>query len=206
MKKTFAFLAVFSCSLLSSGYAEDYTLTINGASQDINLNQQKKLQLPDGTSLTVELKQKEYLRYASTLFSFEHHNQFKPNQSRVSDGLQQTMIVTPLGTGIIIQEYSEMNPSSLVDTMLNELTKEEKEYGYKYAEKPVKKQVGTHELAGKEAVTTYPGEEWTRSVLTFGKKDKGVLIVTFIEKDNYKTDIDLINHLWKTLELTVNTK
>lgn len=52
------------------------------------------------------------------------------------------MIVTPLGTGIIVQEFTQLNPVHLVDSILNELTKEERDYGNQYHEKAVTKQAG----------------------------------------------------------------
>jgi len=113
---------------------------------------------------------------------------------------------TSLGTGLMVQEYMSMNPKYFVDMLLNEITKEEVEYGYKYSEKTVMKKVGDITFKGKQAVTTFPGAEWTRSVLSYGGRDRGILISTFIEKDNYETEKDLIEHFWRSMELKVNFK
>ena len=181
--------------------AEDYIITINGTSKELGLDQETTLVLPEGISLKLILQQKEYLRFKGDLFSFEHKSKYKPNRDDLGDGVFQTMILTPLGTGVLVQEYIQMNPINLVDMMLNELTKEEVDYGYKYNEKAVTKKVGDIRFNGKQAVTTYPGTEWTRSVLAYGSKDRGILIVTLIERDNYNTERDLIEHLWKSIEL-----
>jgi len=204
MTKSLQILILLLIISFSPLRAEDYIITINGTSKEIGLDQETTLVLLDGTSLKLILQQKEYLRFNGDLFSFEHKSKYKPNRNDLGDGVFQTMIFTPLGTGVLVQEYIQMNPINLVDMMLNELTKEEVEYGYKYSEKAVTKKAGDIRFNGKQAVTTYPGKEWTRSVLAYGEKDKGILIVTMIERDNYKTERDLIEHLWKSIELKNN--
>ncbi len=201
MKNSLQILILLMIVSLSLPRAEDYVITINGISKEIGLDKETTLILPDGTSLNLTLHQKEYLLFTGDFFSFEHKNEYKPNRNDLGDGVFQTMIATPLGTGILVQEYMQMNPTHLVDLMLNELTKEEVDYGYKYSEEKVSKKVGDVTFIGKQAVTTYPGEEWTRSVLAYGWKDKGILIITFIEKDNYKNERELIEHLWESFKI-----
>jgi hypothetical protein len=201
MKNSLQILILLMIVSLSLPRAEDYVITINGISKEIGLDKETTLILPDGTSLNLTLHQKEYLLFTGDFFSFEHKNEYKPNRNDLGDGVFQTMIATPLGTGILVQEYMQMNPTHLVDFMLNELTKEEVDYGYKYSEEKVSKKVGDVTFTGMQAVTTYPGEEWTRSVLAYGWKDKGILIITFIEKDNYENEKELIEHLWESFEI-----
>lgn len=196
--KVFIILSVF---VPATAMAEDYVLTINGRAMDIDLNQKTQFILPDGSKLELFLEMKEYLRFKSNLFSFEHKSEYKPNRKDLGDGVFQTMIVTPLGSGILIQEYMEMDPGGLIDLMLKELTKEEVEYGYTYKENAVKREVGRAKLSGKQAITSYRGEEWIRDVLSYGGKDRGILVITFIEKDNYETEMVIIEDLWRTLQL-----
>lgn len=183
--------------------AADYILTINGQAQEIELDKETTRAMKDGTSLKVLLHQKDYLTFSADLFSFEHKNEFKPNRNDLGDGIFQTMVVTPLGTGILIQEYMDLDPSGLVDMMIKELTKEEINYGYEYSEKPAEKKVDGVTFTGKTAVTTYRGDEWTRSVLVHNGRDQGILVVTFIEKANYQAEKDLIDHLWKSVKVTL---
>jgi len=185
----------------AQGMSADYAITINGKSQDIDLDRKTTMVLPDGTTLYITLQQKEYLRFSGKLFSFEHKNRYKPNRNDLGEGNFQTSIVTPLGTGIIIQEYTRASPDGLVDVMLKELSKEEVDYGYTYREKKVERKVGGGVMRGKQAVTALPEEEWTRTVLSFSKGGKGVLVMTFIERDNYVSEKALIEHMWQTLEL-----
>ena len=190
-------MALFS----TVAWSADYVITVNGVSKDIDLEQKTTMVLPDGMNLVISLHQKEYLRFSGDMFSFEHKNRFKPNRNDLGEGIFQTSIVTPLGTGIVIQEYTQTTPPGLVDSMIQELTKEEVDYGYKYREEKVHKKVNGGIFKGKHAVTTLPEEEWTRSVLQYRHGDKSVMVLTFIERDNYEKEKALIEHLWKTLKV-----
>jgi hypothetical protein len=180
---------------------ENYTLEINGQIYDIGLDEVKKVVLSGGTELKLKLTLKDYINFESQIFSFSHTNAYRPNKTDLGDGVYQTVIMTSLGTGIIIQEYTTMDPSTLIDMMLKELTKEEIEYGYKYEEKEIAKMVGNKKLKGKEAVTTYKDEKWTRSVYSFGQKDSGILVITFIEQENFKAEKKVIDDFWTSLEI-----
>ena len=129
--------------------AGDYVVTVNGSSREIDLDQEVMLQLSDGTELRLVLQQNEYLRFKGDLFNFEHKNTYKPNRVALDDGIYQTTLFTPLGTTILVQEYLHIDPTSLVDLLLRELTKEEVEYGYKYQEKKVRRNAGGMTLMGK---------------------------------------------------------
>jgi hypothetical protein len=180
---------------------EDYTLEINGQVYDIGLDKVKKVVLPGGTELKIKLTLKDYINFESQIFSFSHINAYRPNKTDLGNGVYQTVIMTSLGTGIIIQEYSTMDPSTLIDMMLKELTEEEMEYRYTYEEKEIAKMVGNKKLKGKEAVTTYKDAKWTKCVYSFGKKDTGILIITFIERENFEAEKKTINDFWKSLEI-----
>ena len=181
--------------------ASDFIVMINGVSKEIDLDEETSLVLPDGTALTLILRQKEYLRFESEMFSFEHRNQYKPNRTDLGDGILQTAIASPSGTAMLVQEYDQMNSVLLVDIMLKELTKEEVEYGYKYSEAPIEKEIDGVLFRGKRAVTSYRQAEWTRIVLGYGVKDRGILVVTAIEKDRPEEDKELIDHLLKTMRV-----
>ena len=129
-------LMVLAVLICAQGFAgDDYTLEINGRTYDVGLGEDKRLELPGGETLTINLSMKEYIKFESELFGFSHKSIYKANKSDLGEGIFQTMIVTPLGTGVLIQEYTSMDPTGLVDLMLRELTKEEVDYGYAYEEK-----------------------------------------------------------------------
>ncbi len=197
----FATILLVAALFVSIAGAADYVITVNGTSKDIDLGRKTTVALPEGTILYITLHQKEYLCFSGDLFQLEHKSKYKPNRNDLGGGIFQTSIITPLGTGIVIQEYTQQTPAGLVDSMIRELTKEEVDYGYTYREEKVQKQVDGGTFSGKQAVTTLPDEEWTRNVLANNHGDKSVLVLTFIERDNYEKESALIEQLWKTLKI-----
>ena len=183
-------------------YASDYIISIDGRPAEIDLNKELKFKTASGKELAIILKQKEYLNYKSDLFSMAHKNTLKPNKSDLGDGVFQTLMSTPLGTVIIVQEYMSMNPEPMIDLLLKEITKEEVEYGYKYKERKVEKLIGGKKFRGKQAITSYSGTEWTRSIMVYGGKDKGVLTITMIEKDQYDNEKYMISDFWKNFKIS----
>ena len=147
--------------------SENYEIQINGRTYDIGLDQERKVKLPTGDILTITLSLKEYVEYESDYFSFSHKGAYKANKSDLGDGIYQTILTTPLGNMVLVQEYSTMDPTPLLDLYMQNLTKEERDYGYTYEEKQIEKTVGNAKLRGKEAVLTYKGEGRTYRVYTF---------------------------------------
>ncbi|HAV14627.1 MAG TPA: hypothetical protein DCX06_14215 [Opitutae bacterium] len=199
-------LALFSTSLLASALsmqAANYSLFIGDKEMDLHLNEEVRYTTEGGEELTIKVTQKEYVTFNSDFFSIKHKNLLQPAKTDLGDGIQQTMLMSPLGCGVLVQEYKSMDPSALIDLMAHELTKEEVSYGYKKEEETGERKIGEHTLNGKVVYTRYNDEEWKREFYAYGSNDKGVLIVTMVEKEEYETDGYIIEDFWKTLTLSV---
>jgi hypothetical protein len=121
----------------------------------------------------------------------------------LGDGVTQTLLATSTGTGVMIQTYDKVDPNSLVETMIHELTKEEVEVGYSMTKEKALRKVGDAVLRGAIATTTSKAgdEQWTYEVVAMGDEHGGILVVTFVEKDNKEVDAKVIDRFWKTLAL-----
>ena len=184
--------------------AADYTLTIDGKQYEVDIGKASTITLPDGRKIRVTLDKKATLFFKSENFSFEHPGRLSPARTDLGDGIFQTMMMSPMGTLIIIQEHTTMNPCGLTDMMLNELTKEEVEYGYEITKGPSSKRLSSGiELQGKTAVSKYKGDEYTRYVLCHEARDTGLMIVTQIEKAAPEEDLDMIEMFWKSLRISI---
>ena len=190
--------AAFAFSAMAEG---DYVLKLGDKSIDVSLGEKQTVTLTNGQQVTVLLTKKDVLTFQNDSFSFRHKSTFSPSKSDLGNDVRQTMMTTALGTGIIVQDYGSLDPSSMIDLMVNELTKEEIRAGYKKEEKAVEKKLpdGTV-LKGKTVVTTYKDDQWTRSVLASGSGEKGILVVTFIEKSNL-TEQPMIDLFWESLRM-----
>lgn len=180
---------------------ENYNLDINENIYFLELDKEKDVTLPDGTNLKLKLSLKEFLGYESIYISFLHKNSYKPTKMDLGNGVSQILMTTASGTAVIVQEFTRIDPSSLVDLMIHAITKKDIESGYELEENDVSKKVGNIDLKGKEAITTYKDVKWTRFVYVYGAKDEGLIIMTMIKRDNVDTDIDMIRDFWRTLKI-----
>jgi hypothetical protein len=188
---------------ITSAIAGDYTLTVDGRPHDVDLGKQTVVTLSDGQVIRVTLDKKAIATFKTGGFSFSYTSSLSPSRTDLGDGVHQTMIASPLGTIIMIQEYEGMDPSDLVDMMLKELTKEEVHYGYEIAKSPARKTLADGSaLTGKLAVSKYKDTEYKRYVLSHSTRDAGIMVVTQIEKAAPREDRELIDMFWKTLKIS----
>lgn len=180
---------------------ENYNLEINENIYFLELDKEKDVTLPDGTNLKLKLSLKEFLEYEGMYFSFLHRNSYNPTKRDLGNGVFQTTMSTATGTVIIVQEYTRLDPSSLVDLMIRAITKKDVASGYELKENDVSKKMGNIDLKGKEAITTYKDVKWTRFVYVYGAKDEGLIIMTIIKSDNVDLDIHMIRDFWRTLKI-----
>ncbi len=187
---------------LKSQVPENYEITIDGEKYSISLGKEYKIQLKQGKVIQVMVNKKEILDFIDNFISFKHKSDLTVATSDLGDGITQTMTSTALGTLILIQEYSTLNPSSMIDLMLQELTKEEVDYGYTMQPSQISQKLndGTI-LTGKKATMKYKDEEKYYTVLAFGKRDSGILIVTCIDKNNIEAEQSIIDMLWESLSI-----
>jgi hypothetical protein len=180
----------------------NYELSVDGKTYDLNLNETIEVKDKSGKTTTVVLRKKPYAEYSDELVSFQHASELSVSSQDLGDGIKQLMSATATGTLIMIQEYSTMDPSMLVPMMLNELTKKSVDYGYSMTQEKVTRTLGSGiTLKGLKATLKYRGDESCWEVLSFGKKDAGVLVITQIDKEFIKTDEAIHSHFWDTLKL-----
>ena len=203
MKLIFAFVLTI-VSFVQFSFAANYVISIDGKEHEIDLGAPKVIDLGDGQNITVVITQKEVVTYSTENFSFDHPSKLTPSRTDLGNGIYQNMVASPRGTLVLIQEYTSLDPSALVDMMLNELTKEEKKYGYKITVSPSYKILADgKKLNGKSATATYRSDENIKNVLTFKGNDAGLLIVTQIDSSNFEVDTVLLETFWKSLTINM---
>jgi hypothetical protein len=202
MRLAFAALAL-ACGLGGQALAGDFLVTIDGAEFDVTLGQEQVAKVPDGPSVRVALVRKPVVNFKTDAFVFDHPSRLAPSRSDLGEGIQQTLMASPHGTLVMIQEYSAMNPLGMVDMLLDEMTKEEVQYGYKIVKSDADRALGDGtRLTGRKAVSTYKDTEYTRHVLCWPSKDAGLIVVTQFEKASPPEDAQILEVFWKTLRVT----
>lgn len=185
----------------SQSFSGNYLLAVDGKEYELNLDSESQLVI-DGKSLSVILKQKQVLRFNSQSFYFDHPKDFMPLKTELNTNIYQTAVMTPLGTVVMVQEYLDMNPEPLIDLMINEVTKKEREYGYKIIEEQkVIELNSSQKLKGKLIQSTFKGSNIERFVGAYGTRDAGVLVLTQIDYEIDEKPSDFIEQIMSSLTL-----
>lgn len=179
----------------------DYIIEIGSNRLEIELG--KTYDYPLGnSSIPFVVKMKDTLMYDGGLYNFLYPKEFKVAKTNVQEGLEQIMLMTADGSGFLIQKYSTLNPSSVTEIMLKEITKESLNYGYEEKRKDYKRTLKSgQKIEITKSLLKYKDESNIYEVATIGGKDEGILIMTMIIHDHGvgSEGKDLINLMWNTL-------
>lgn len=186
----------------TSALAANYTLTIDGKAFDLDLDREQVLKLSPKQELRVTLSQKAVVTFTTENLSFDHPGTLAPSRTDLGDGVFQTMLASPRGTLVMVQEFTTLDPSPFIDMMLGELTKEELQTGYKVTNSLATQKLANGEiLNGKLSVSASAEDEYTRQVLSYAGKESGLMVVTQIEAESTVEDKAMIATFWKTLKV-----
>ena len=184
--------------------AGNYLLTIDGKPYELDIGELTTATLQNGQKVQVKLEKKDIATFKTEMFSFNHPSGFAPSKTDLGDGVYQTIMATPTGTMVMIQEYTGLNPCGLIDMIVTELTKEEVHYGYTITKRDVSKKLADGQtVTGKFVVSKYRKDENQRNVLCYGAKDAGLVIVTQLDNDTPSEDMAMMDLFWKTLTILV---
>jgi len=180
----------------------NYEISINGQTYDISLGRDYQIKSDSGEKLHFKVNKKAVMTYKNGYISFQHKSDLAISSTDLGNGIRQIMTNTAVGTLVLIQEYSTMNPTAMVNLMLQELTKEQINYGYKMQKETHSKALmdGT-KLRGLRATLKYNEEEEYWTVSAYGKKDRGLLVITKIDKEYLNTEKNIIDLMWETLQI-----
>ncbi|GAA4974876.1 hypothetical protein [Algibacter aquimarinus] len=198
MKLTYLLLFFVTINTYSQ---EDYIVKINDTELEIALDSTYTLEI-DNKSLNITFKSKDILVYDDSLFNFQYPSDFKVSKTIIDEGVEQIMLMTAEGSGILIQKYEGFNPTFLNEMMINEITKESINYGFKLERKDYERKLKSEQTLNiDKAILTYKDETNIYEVATIGKKDEGILIMTMIMDTsiNNEQGNKLIELMWNSL-------
>jgi hypothetical protein len=196
-------LFIFTCLYISNTYSQtDFIITVNNQSQEIALDKNYEFEV-DGKKIQISVKEKDTLIYNDAFYSFKYSKKHKISKAELDEGIEQIMLMTAGGSGIIIQKYDFFDPTMLQEMMMNEITKESVSYGYSMERKDYDKTLESgDELRILKADLEYKGELEIYEISAVGKKDEGILIMTMnLGGDGDNEGTDMINLLWETLTI-----
>lgn len=201
--KGFLLGVVLAC-LPSAAAAEElkaFRLTIGGQTIEINPGETAELELPGGTT-EVTLDRNEFATHTGELFSFNYPSNLTVARSEIAKDITQHLVASALGTLVIVQEYRSIDPSSLDELMLNELTKESVQAGATMTREAATRMLADgRKLSGLRATVTAKSDVSDYEVLAFGTPDEGVLAVTRIDRENIAAEQSILDTFWQSFAL-----
>jgi hypothetical protein len=179
----------------------NYILIINNDSIQISIDDTRQYETSSGEKLSLKVIQPNILTYSDDMISFNYHKSLNVSNTEIETGIEQCLVMKSTGNGFMIQKYSRINPSSLMELMLNELTKESISYGYTKKEKSFKKTLMSGQtIEGIQATLTYKGEDEIYTVAAYGKKDEGIIVITMLLNSDFN-DKNIIDLFLDTLKI-----
>lgn len=206
MRRGHGMLAAVALALLpGTGLAQEpkaYKLTIGDMAVDIDPGETLDVTLPDGKQAKVKLELNEFATYSGDVFSFVHPTSIAITQTDIDKTIRQYLMASALGTVVIIQEYSSINPVSLNQLMLQEMTKEAVQAGAELSQQPATRKLADgREIAGLKATVKTRVESAEIEVFSFGTTDQGLVMVTRIDRESAPSDQSLIDKFWESLKI-----
>lgn len=199
MRYLHSLLFLLACMPLFS--QADYLMEINGKTIEIVLDKEYKLTLEDGKPLVFKVSFKDTLEYNDELFSFKYSKDFKISRTKVEEGIEQIMLMTAEGSGLLIQKYSTISPVLFNELMLSEVTKESINYGFNLKREDYSRTLRSGQTVRvNKAVLTYLDETNIYEVASIGGQDQGILIMTMVMDDTFNVQgKKLIDLMWDSL-------
>jgi hypothetical protein len=191
MKNLQYFIGLFLlCSMFTTAQsAASYILLVNGDTLHLQADQNVQYVSNKGESMELKLIIPDEQVYKDDMLSFEYPKKFHVSSNIIQDGIEQFMVMSAAGNGYMIQKYSEINPSGLTKLMMSELVKESVNYGYSKTEESFTKTLTSgHQLEGRTATLTYKGDKQVYTVASWGGRDEGILVVTMIMNEDFKSE------------------
>lgn len=178
-----------------------YSVFVDGQAHQVEIGREYQVPTASGDTVSIRLEKNAVSLHEDEFLRFRHPGDLSLSQVDLGEGIRQLLVNTATGTMVLVQEYPNMNPGLLVPMMLSELTKEDREYGYRITEEPFSRTLADgKELKGLRARAEYQGEVLEYVVASYGVKDRGILLVTMMDQAFADMDKPLLDMVWESLE------
>lgn len=201
MKILISIVFLFASFLSFAQNNANYVIILNNDSVFINLDETKHYTTKSGENIKVELVQPKILTYADNMISFKYESSLNVSNTQLDEGIEQCLLMKSTGNGFLVQKYSTIDPSSMTEFMITELTKESIGYGYQRTDENFEKKLLSGEtLKGLKVTLSFEDEKQVYTVATYGENDHGILVLTMYLNSDYD-DMEIINLFLNTLQL-----
>ncbi len=191
-----------SSSSNASNGTRGFTVTVDGVNAKLNAGETVQVTLQDGRTVEVGLTVNPFAQWSDDMLAFDHPGSLAVATHRLNEAITQHMMASAIGTVVIIQEYETIDPTSLKQLMMNELTKGDVKAGAELTQSETGRNLpsGT-KLSGLKGVLKSRKEIKTVEVFSYGTDGRGVLLMSMIADENKGTDQAVLDKFWDTLAL-----
>ena len=182
--------------------SKNYVLSVEGKDYEIGLDGSVIAKTKEGQDITIGLKRKKFSTFTKDVVSFEHRSDLSVATTDIERDIHQYLTASALGTLIIIQQYDTLNPSSLTELMLKQLSTDDLATGYTMDKSDFSRTLadGTV-MKGLRANLKHKNDDVYLQVLATDSGDGGVIAMTRINHDMGVAEEPIIERFWATLKL-----
>jgi hypothetical protein len=197
----FLVLSILPCQAQSQSSA-NYILTIDGVEHEIALEQETKIKLKSGVEVPVVLKKRALGVFATGDLSFEFPGQYSVASTVVDEGITQHIIVTALGTVMLVQNYEDGLPAGLLDLMYAQMVEEPKAMGLDIEKTDLTRSIANKAvLEGVRAKYKGADDNVTIDIATAKAGKNGFLILTMNDESTSPDEKPMIEQFWQSVSL-----
>ncbi|GAA3939937.1 hypothetical protein [Hymenobacter algoricola] len=118
-----------------AGASANFQLIVNGQPMDVEAGKEFTLTTPKGETVRLEVREKTIRTFQDSWVTFQYPAKLSVAETQ-QDGMRQLVMMNATGGGLLIQEYTGIDPAGIVDFMSAQLVKDDAKAGYKQSEKP----------------------------------------------------------------------
>jgi hypothetical protein len=199
--KALALLLAMSSAVFAQQKSQ-FSIVIDGTESDITAGEEVKVKLKSGAEVTVLLKPKDIVTFNAADFSFDHPGNMRVVETKVTDGVIQSLLTTANGTAFIIQSYdSDFDPAFMLNLMFNELTEDERARKVDVKREDTSRTLASGQtLKGTRASYKDDSDDVTIDILLYPKANEaGVLFIVMHDKESAPEDTSLVDRFWSSL-------
>ena len=199
MRKILVIVAILSS--LKAVSQEDFVIRINDTLINVALDKSYNINLK-GTKFNFKVSSKDTLTYKNTFYSVLYPKGFRVSHSKLDADIEQISILTVESSGLIIQKYESVNPTSLNEIIMTEMTKESISYGFVSKRSSYKRRLKSgQEIEVTRAELRFKDDVDVYEVASIGKNNKGIIIITMRMDESNPEAQNLIDLMWQSLKI-----
>ncbi|AYA36318.1 hypothetical protein D3Y59_04115 [Hymenobacter oligotrophus] len=166
----------------------NFQVVLNGQVLDVEPGKTYSYTTPKGEVVQVQLRESSIRHFRDEWVSFQHPPKLSVAETQ-EEGIRQLILMNAAGAGVLVQEYTGLDPKDILEFMITQLTKDEVKAGYKRQDKAYEKKLADGKLLNGK--TVYLSQKNARSVYQIGTwsgENEGIMVVTINREDGSSSD------------------